>query len=152
MDKTPAKTGCGQEVGYFMGYLESIRASCWCELLGLLPGARGGTGPQETSASTVVEFPPGTKKLGKIQVWKNLGARGKGSLLGLAFASSVQELPRPVCSHGHLGELPPEQSHQAHVHEAAAGGEGPGHVHLDRRHRRAPPLQNPHAGPRAQEP
>lgn len=45
-----------------MGYLESIRASCWCELLGFLPGVRGGTGPQETSASTVVEFPLGTKK------------------------------------------------------------------------------------------
>lgn len=68
-----------------MGYLESIRASCWCELLGLLPGARGGTGPQETSASTVVEFPPGTKKTGKNTSVEKLGSPRERLTLGVGF-------------------------------------------------------------------
>ena len=44
--------------------------------------------------------------------------------------------------HGHLGELPLEQRHQAGVHGPTLGWESPSYVHLDRRYCRRTALQD----------
>lgn len=83
--------------------------------------------PLEMAASLVAELSHAPPWPGGL---KNVGVQ-EGLTTGVVSDSPLQEPPRQDCSHGHLSELPPEQSHQAHVHEVATGGEGPGHVYLD---------------------
>lgn len=51
-----------------------------------------------------------------------------------------------------LAQLQPQQGRAAAVHEPATGGEEPGHLHLDRRHRGGAPQQDPDPGHRAEQP
>lgn len=62
-------------------------------------------------------------------------------------ADQLSKFLETAGQHGVLiGQLAPQQGRAAAVHEPASRREVPGHLHLDRRHRRGAPQQDQDSG------